>query len=273
MVEWFDITQEIGTTVSYSHGEGCVENGASTPDTRDRLYVTRVDVGWLYFCHNCGWHGCKKINGLPPAKLREAIKSKIYSGTRSVEKIEYKHISLPKDYTTDLPADAFAWAHKYLTPEEVKRAAIGYSRSLNRVILPCYDGDDRLVMYQGRWLGEKSKKNPKYLTWTCGRDDILYFVNSTHKDICVVEDILSANVVGRSVCGCAIMGSFISQTTINYLSLYDNIYIWLDYDKKSTALKYAMRIKQLTGHTCIPIITEHDPKACGGMIHETFRCK
>lgn len=267
--EWFDLSQPVGSTYQFSHGEACLEYGEATPDTRSRFYVTRKNDGWLYYCHNCGCKGFRRLDGAPPAEVKRMVQAKLDAGLRVQHTMVEKDITLPPDFSQNMPQEASKWILRYITHEEARKARVGYSRMKQRVILPCYVGD-KLVLYQGRWLGTPSKKNPKYLTWTNGTRKHLYWVNPMSRSVCVVEDMLSAIVVGRRVAGLAVLGSYIGTDVIEAVRGYEHIYVWLDYDKKHKTLEYAQRLRQMSGLAVTPVVTIEDPKDNGDNLDEIF---
>lgn len=232
-------------------------------DTRSRLYERDTPKGILWYCHNCGKGGLKFKDGLTP---KEVIRLCTPIEEEQVEGI----VTLPKDITYLLPIEALAWLWKYdLDQYEIDTMRCCYSPSMNRLILPVYKGvagaADELVYWQGRTLGEPSKKNPKYINSRKKKGEDCYFkamygAPYPHASICIVEDIVSAVKVSRA-CDClALLGSYIPTNLIRYIVAYDKILIWLDYDKQKESIQFSKRLRELTGKDIRCIITEQDPK-------------
>lgn len=236
----FDPLQPVGSNLRYNH-EDC-------GDKRGRLYVKFDGGGWAWYCHNCSARGYKRAGALSVTQTRELLLRK---GTHEAS---VSDVFLPSD-SMPVPNREKGWLLKYgLTEDEIKRYGICWSDRYKRIILPVYH-EDKLVAYQARSVNEQ----PKYLTIHNG--DRQPFITNLSSNICVlVEDIVSAIKVGRVSCGIALLGSYVSVKLINWMQNKDRIYIWLDYDKKVDALKYAVRFSQLLGKPVKPIITKLDPK-------------
>lgn len=225
-------------------------------DTRGRLYERDTPKGILWYCHNCGKGGLRFKDGLTP---KEVIKLCIPDGREGTSEVR-----LPHDATYALPTTALAWLYKYdLDDYEIDTMRCCYSPSMNRLILPIYK-DDQLVYWQGRNLGVCDKKNPKYINSKKKKGEDCYFNmcdNTGMTDtICIVEDIISAVKVGRACDSIALLGSYIPMNLIRYIVHYDQILIWLDYDKQKESIQFSKRLRELTGKDIRCIITEQDPK-------------
>lgn len=199
----------------------------------DRLYITRSEDGnaILAYCHHCGKRGVYNVSALEAYKSRKKREDADYvvshKGTR--------RLTLPKDYTGDIrefSAAAQLWLYKAgLTDEEIKHYALGYSPSLDRVILPVYKGGD-LAMFQSRRVS-KLDEGHKYKTYKLY--DAPFIVDN--RDYChhlvIVEDILSAIRVGRTCSAHAMLGTGMKDKRINELrKLYKSVIIWMDDDNK-----------------------------------------
>ena len=134
--------------VQYYHEDGC--SGVSRC-----LHVLRCNDGWHYNCKSCGMAGFARNEGVPPPSwLNDIRQNKSYN----------KEIQLPWDYATDVPKKGLRWLYKYgIMDTEIETHRIGYSKYLDRVILPVYSGG-RLITWQGRYLEVPDKLHPKYMT-------------------------------------------------------------------------------------------------------------
>lgn len=235
-------------------------NHEKCQDTKERLYIKRTSKGWVYNCFNCGWSGFKpNKQGISLEETRRKLNSetKVANADRSIK--------LPYDFTADTPAMGRTWLDKYaITEDEIRRYRFGYSEKLNRLILPLYNREGDLIFWQGRNLGKPTKESPKYLNVRSGKDNVVVFsdADADSTKICLVEDILSAIKVSRSVHAIPLLGSFVSNKVIQAVSSYPEILVFLDYDKRLTSLKATNRIRLLTGRPCRSIITLKDPKEC-----------
>lgn len=115
-------------------------------DTRRRLYITRVSpCAVVAFCHNCQAKGYERKTLLVSRKVAEKITS---------------NIQIPKDTTYNLPDfwKAYLYSLRF-TDSLIRRMAIGYSPSLDRLIIPLYDHEG---FYRG-WAARSNTRQPKWL--------------------------------------------------------------------------------------------------------------
>lgn len=171
-------------------------------------------------------------------------------------------LELPDDFTNDIPRHGRAWLFKAgLTPPAWKLHNIGYSESLDRVILPVYDTAGNLEWYQCRAL--LKGQTPKYLQPARDRSKIMLRLGFDREDIqrvVVVEDILSAYRVGKHITTASLLGTKISTAQAAELSNYPRITTWLDNDKAGKDGAYKIR-KTLGLVTEVDnIVTDVDPK-------------
>lgn len=243
--EQYQFVGEVGEQQRFNHEE--------CGDTRRRLYVARTSNGYLFHCHNCApaFSGRCRTSNNRRLSNRDLLSSQEVTKDESI-------LSLPEDYTPRISDAGVAWLMKYgITPDEIKRFKIGYSPSANRVILPVYR-DGALIFWQGRALGEAK---PKYLSPHI-KGDNKWFVNPsvTSTTVVLVEDVLSAIKVGRVSASIALLGSHIPNSILDICSQYDKIILWLDYDKRVEAVKYAKRLHSLLGKQILVVATQKDPK-------------
>jgi hypothetical protein len=259
---YWDAQQPVGSEVAYSHGDGCLDRGES-PDYRQRLYIKRTPKGWVYFCHNCGWSGFRPAKGVPPSETKRQLVHRLEEGRATV--VIPEELTLPRDFTQVIPPAGLVWLLQYITQDQIEQYQIGYSKQLNRVILPVY-WDDELIAYQGRALGEYGKDNPKYLTWKKKAVKHPYFMADNVTDtkiLIIVEDMLSAIKVSCAGVGVAVLGSYVADAVFDLIRQYDAVRVWLDYDKAKVSLASTKRIRSITGKPATPIITDLDPKDYG----------
>lgn len=223
------------------------------------LSILRVETGWYYKCHRCGLKGFKTLKGLSPSQTVKFIKSSQMKQT--VAEVE---VVLPSDYTVLIPPQGLAWLYKYITNEDIIEYKIGYSKYLNRVVLPVYVGGT-LIYWQGRYLGEVDRWHPKYNNIKQkGRKDIYFSVRGPTSDstqLVLVEDMISAINVGKVAHCTSLLGSYISDDLMMRISkVYSNVMIWLDADKVQESLRYVRRFKTFNNVHCKMIYSKKDPK-------------
>jgi DNA primase len=223
------------------------------------LVVTRIDTGWKWFCHRCGEKGIKWAKGLSP---KEWLKFNTAREVRENETVS--KVTLPHGWTSEIPAVGLAWLYKYgITDAEIEDYGIGYSTTLNRVVLPVYDSDQKLVYYQARNLGEVTARSPKYMNVKArGRKDIYFKISSgARRDrVVVVEDILSGIRVGHQFDARGLLNAYIPDDLIFTLTrVYPLIVLWLDPDKWDRMLKRTKRFRSL-GLNVKMVRVNEDPK-------------
>lgn len=241
-----------GQMVAFDHEE--------CGDTRTRLFVTQVSGGWIFHCHNCA----PKMSGFFPDR-GTAVAPPPSSTLATIERIvkntvmDTETISLPSDFKTVLPDSAKRWLMKYdITNEEMKQFKLGYSPSMNRLILPVFNELGNCVFWQGRHLGDYSKNDPKYLSVQAKGQDKTFEIQNGNS-VTIVEDIVSAIKVSRYGSAIALLGSYIPDSVMERLKKYNTVNIWLDADKYKEAVGYSKRLREF-GHNVTTIYTEKDPK-------------
>jgi hypothetical protein len=245
------------------------------------LTITRTERGWKYFCHRCGEGGFIDLKGLSTRLTGLFARGTLQGGYRRSSLLAgpigaQRKVELPKDFTTEIPADGLVWLYRYgLTRTEIKHFKLGYSPSWHRVILPVYDKDAALIYWQGRYLGDYRKdKTTKYINqWNASRERI-YFFNEAHsieKGIVLVEDILSAIKVGRVVNSVALLFATIPRLLISNLvgQGYLKIWLWLDSDKAEYTARALIRLRNFN-YPVRRVYSPKDPKCYTESSIKTF---
>ncbi len=239
--------------VGYRFTHQCPSPGRDRP-----LVVTRIDTGWKWYCHRCGEKGIKWAKGLSPKEWLKFNEAPAVQPNTAVSKV-----TLPHGMTDDIPAVGLAWLYKYhLTDTDIKRFNIGYSTTLNRVVLPVYDQHGKLVYYQARNLGEITDKSPKYMNVkTRGRRGVYFLADQEPADsIVLVEDILSAIRVSSFLPTIGLLYAYIpDELVVNLNQVYDQIIFWLDPDKHDRMIGRVKRYRTL-GINAVMIRADKDPK-------------
>ena len=230
-------------------------------DTKQRLYVKRILKGYVYHCHNCGCHGIYSTQpgSLSPNKTLEQLQN---IKKKPSKPIQTGNLSLSEGFDPILSMPAARWVQKYgILKEEATR--YGFGMKGNRLILPVYDAQGKLIYYQARNLETPTKKNPKYLNVRAKDAKNVFFKSKgtyPHKTAVIVEDILSAIKTGRHAQSYALLGSYIPLGFAEELQEYDQAIIWLDPDKTKDAMRYSRQFTAIVGipiHVCI---SNKDPK-------------
>ena len=238
-------------------------------DTRERLYIKKVRGGFVRHCKN---ENCYEKDGFIPDALttpKETVSNVLFTkqfGSMCMEQATRK-VCLPYDTSNNIPAIGLGWLYKYyITDEEIKKYNICYSESYKRLILPVYN-ETGLIYWQGRSLKPPyTKENPKYLNIRqSGAKNVFFKIKNIHyttptNKLVIVEDILSAIRVGRVCNSLALLGSYFPTSVIEEFKPYEKIIIYLDYDKRDTAIKQATRFNKLTGKPIQVLVNLNDPK-------------
>ena len=194
-------------------------------------------------------------------------------------------MNFPDDYSNYIPIEGMNWLRQYhITMSELKAHKIGWSPSRKLVIFPIYDGEGRLIAWQGRNFAieeepvahddptatraqrEKGKRyvSPKKKYLTFGNiSDIMHVIepeSSTIPDtLVVVEGVLDAIKVGRIAPAMPLFGSHMALGTIIRASRrFSRLAVWLDSDKVQKAVETAIRASQYMPATVV--YTPGDPK-------------
>lgn len=251
----------------------------------DALTITRLSNGVIYNCYRCGTSGAL-FKGRSPNAARIYI-SQLRNNRHSIKASVGcdSSVILPRDficlkYAEKLPPQALAWLFKYeLTLNDAETYNIGYSKKLERVVIPIYNSDCKLIAWQGRDIyyaqnkklyesGIVKKKPLKYYTEynSQANDNKKLFYKIMQKEskvLVLVEDILSAiKVANKSKYSVvALLNSTLYNKLIETLNLhsYEKVYIWLDPDKRIESLQGSLRWNRL-GVITKHIWTNYDPK-------------
>jgi DNA primase len=237
------------------------EHDCPTGAGRDRpLVVTRIDTGWKWFCHRCGEKGVKWAKGLSPKEWLKFNKAREVQENSVVSKVHWPH-----GMTSEIPAVGLAWLYKYgITDTDIDTFGIGYSTTLNRVVLPVHDDNGELVYYQARNLGEVTDKSPKYMNVKArNRTDIYFKISNpdmAQEQVVIVEDILSAIRVGKQFDSRGLLNAYIPDDLIFALAkVYPETILWLDPDKWDRMLNRTRRFRSL-GLNVKMVRVNQDPK-------------
>lgn len=211
-------------------------------DHKQRLWIKRNEDGSINaLCHNCqrkGYYKDKEYH-----RSLSTLLAKKNNTEGSVTEVQ-----LPDDVTRELdkfPPKALVWLYKArLTNEEIEQYDICYSPYYNRVILPVYDEKGDIIFWQGRSI-DLQKDPLKYFSSRAKKDEVLFYATERTGDtVVIVEDVLSAIRVGRSMPSVCSMGVSMSQQQLMHIaSNFNNAVIFLD-DDNPTVRKRQLLIKR-----------------------------
>ncbi len=222
----------------------------------EKLSVNNSIKSYWAYCYRCG-HTDTEYKGKQTLAELEHVQTLNNNIPTDIP------IKLPDDFTTDIPLLGRLWLYSAGITEPLwSKYKIGYSPKLERVVLPIYK-DNKLIWFQARALSKGQQ--PKYLQPSADRSSILFeSINNdnliTSNNIVIVEDILSAIVVGRCIKTFSLLGTKITTKQAATLGKYDLITVWLDSDKAGVDGSYNIRKTLSLLTDTRNIITKLDPK-------------
>ena len=199
----------------------------------------RAEYANGYWCF-----GCSKLERKNDT---QTLRERVY-GTRSTKE---EGMNTVINTTKHIPQKGMQWLLKYdIRQDEIDKYNIQWEPDMNILVLL-----QNSNYWQGRNFGfgnSKYRSNGIKPLTIYGEGDI----------IILVEDVLSAIKIARTkkYCASPLLGSSLSKHAESQLvKQYKNIYVWLDRDKASNAVRIRNRLRSL-GVTSRAIISDLDPK-------------
>lgn len=232
------------------------------------VQITRVADGWTWWCYRCERGGKVWDIGMSPV---DSLKRLEYM-RQQMHKKSQKNVSLPDDFTTDIPSAFLHWLWGYeLDGDDVIEHNLGYSPSFHRLIVPVYIsgiyGDKaakgRMWGWTGRNIGKETKTNPKWHTVKEFGTKYIYFAvaDPSTKVLVLVEDVISAmKIVKMGLNAVAVLTTWVPNELYIGLRPYD-IRVWLDPDAVGKSMEIVRKF-QAFGCTAKHIGYHADPKDC-----------
>lgn len=262
--DWFADDLPYETELRFSHGTQCNKKGESS-DYRGRLFVRRGSDGYAWYCHNCGAAGIKKSSA--SERIRGRLSRSSGETSSSPSGGDREDVSF-----SPLDAQGKSWLNKYrLTLEETESNISGMFQRKDsdsrRVVLTIKDHNGNIRGYQYRDVSCPPGQ-PKYIT-EFGSDSREFAWhrhgrNDRTPSITIVEDIISGIKVSRTMDAVSLLGSpaRIPQTLVEQIVElgYKNVRIWLDPDKRKTAVNYMRHLQSVYGLSTQVMISDADPK-------------
>lgn len=235
------------------------------PDRRTShgFVVTRKRHGFSMWCHRCHTKYWIPTTSPSSGAILNDLRRRAAGKQTTATSVVTSKVTLPSDYTTDIPASGLLWLRTYgVSDDEIRRYHFGYSPRLDRLILPVFR-DGELVFWQGRNLSTDTSR-PKYMNVRSNRSDIVMFVDKHTSKVVLVEDILSCLTVARAgVSAVALLGSYVKMELLKTVLQSTDIKcikVWLDPDKRQEACKYA-KLLSAYGYAASPVVlSTKDPK-------------
>jgi hypothetical protein len=228
------------------------------------LMVSNDAKGYRAYCFRCGPAGFVPHGDFSIDQLKRRREELAWQNTKTV--------SLPPDFTTDIPPSEAVWLYKAGIGSVVsKHYGFGYSPGLRRVILPIYEQG----VLQGYTARSTINERPKYIekvvspsstVWVSDPSIALEWPDdgllASVPDVCLCEDILSAVRVGRWVRTCiALLGTNATPAQLSTVGTTKAVGIWLDPDKAGNkGARTLQRTLSLQGYETRRIRSAKDPK-------------
>lgn len=227
----------------FLHYEPCPRCQHSGKDTRGDNLATYEDGG--KHCFSCSYH----------------VFPKHYIQPRKEEKIDAT--VLPIDFSREVPSHALKWLLQYGLPYSYWKPHIGWSEKDLRLVFPVGEGPEFSIgRYIQRVDHEQGKPPRKWYVWGNSHKTAHIFGNYTEaKQIVLVEDLISANVLSPLVPVCCLFGTTIFPACIPMLRHIGlPIVMWLDKDQEQTMPKKCNWLSMVTGLPVRYVVTDNDPK-------------
>lgn len=236
---------QIGSVRKVPHKE-CSESNV--------MRIENTVEGFKFYCFKCREFCFSSNYNSPTERLRRQK-----TLDEQTKRLADKDYSLPADFSRTISPKGLAWLGRGgWTIGLIQKYNIGFSVSLNRVILPIvYDGIHS--GYTARAV--ESWQQPKYLE--LAESGVMWESQSLYTTVskCVVnEDILSAGRCGEYMKAYAMLGTTLDTEQLNRLAQYDKVYVWLDNDKggRDGMLRIVPRLRMFSDVRIIK--SEVDPK-------------
>lgn len=161
-------------------------------------------------------------------------------------KIVLAPINLPSDVTTLLPPQAKIWLQNYnFSVNDLVKHRIMWSEHWSRIIFPFFNSTGELIAWQGRYLGNDPTKSKWYSQGKI--HDIIIPLSVNNRQAILVENFISSFKISKV--GHGAISLFGSKTNIKHLlrlsKIVDEVWVWLDPDKRSESLKIASMAKMI----------------------------
>tara|TARA_R110000851_G_scaffold57574_7_gene134080 strand:- start:15569 stop:16351 length:783 start_codon:yes stop_codon:yes gene_type:complete len=259
-MKWLEIAQNL--PMGHNTRQNCECGDGKT------LVINNNAKGYSCHCFRCD------VNEFEPKGQQTlAALNHIRELNEAALKVNLK-LELPNDFTNDIPLHGRLWLYAGGIAESTwNKYNIGYSPAMDRVVLPVYNREGKLVWYQCRALYKGQK--PKYLQPSLQRDAVLFRANEgegSDNDAVIVEDILSAIRVGKHILTYSLLGTKITNTQASVIGKSDRVRIWLDPDRAGRTGSYNIRktLGLITEVTTIS--TTKDPKELSDQEIEEILC-
>lgn len=226
----------IGEQINIDH-----EDCDAGVDRKKRLYIKHVVGGVVAYCHHCSNHGFWRELSTDGTVLRKWLFNEIDDMPKVVRIIEGVTFK-PKDVCS---TNVLNWLHKHhIYPISTEEDKQHFKEFCGQLYLPIFDFDNKQYGYQLRTF-DPSRSKYKTIYYRKAGEDVSW-LNRGGDVIAITEDYTSAYRVWKEspYSSVALLKTSISDTTINKLSNFKKIIIWLDPDEpgQKASLKILQRL-------------------------------
>ena len=213
-------------------GECCPAcGGGSTKE--GTLSVSKREGLLLWKCHraSCGFAGAATSGSQAYNRTTEPMHTRGMVG-RTIAR---------ESNMVDGPARQYLASKYGITDEHIARYELGWDDDSQRLAIPVQD-------FRGERLGvvlrSISGQQPKSKTHT-EKDAISWFVNHTAPGVIIVEDQFSAIRASDFLTSVALLGTHLNEERVSQIraSKFNPVYLALDADAWSTAVKWALKYR------------------------------
>lgn len=257
MNTWLEVAQNL--PCGHSERVDCPQCGVGT-DTNAAV-CNHNPKYYNVHCYACDYNDYSSKGQLTLAERQriQELNDEAIKGQNS------RVIALPDDTTynhAEFSREARMWLYAGgVSPSLWTKYSIGYSKRLERVVLPVYR-DGKLIWYQCRAILKGQR--PKYIQPSGDRATVMFSSEEHTSKVILVEDILSAIRVGNAGAGVtaiSLLGTKITAGQTSILSQADEVVTWLDGDRAGKKGSYSIRKTLSLLCDVSNIRTDEDPKA------------
>lgn len=218
------------------------------------MIVSCSALYWSAYCFRCKRREAHKRG---QQTLKELLQLKAM--TKRHEQSFLTSVKMPPDATSDMPVPEQCWLYKAsIGAELIQQFNIKYSKAMQRVCIPVYDGDALIAVVARTCL---ANVQPKYLTTQVPGAFFKAGSDTSRDALVLVEDVLSAIRISKYSAVAAALGTSMNKKLLLYALQFKKVLCWFDSDEAGQTARTAVsRRLRAFGIKVACITTEEDPK-------------
>ena len=194
----------------------------------------------LYHCYraSCSTSGASMV-GMTAKEIHSALAA-LKGASEAKLEVDAPTMELPLTLSYDISSNAM---QKFITRWQLQGVPLLHDIVADRAVFPIRSSKGRLIDAVGRTLRGDT---PKWLRFSGNAD---YYTHGTGSVAVVVEDAISAAVVGKHISGAtgfAILGTSMNMKHFDALRKFDKVCVALDPDAAAKCLQF---VHMLKGHS------------------------